>query len=428
MPDYRKKRRNRFVSSPKKSTVRKTSKNNANDIKMTSEKSKKTQKNAVNMKVVNGGKAERRRRVKAGLSFIACIAIVVFVFELILPAGIFKTVSNSLAVMGNGNYPVYLESSDTIDVQSLGSYYYLLSNTELSVFSNSGKKIYTYTHGFEKPILKSSRWGALLFDQGDNNILVFDLKKLKNTVTSKYAIINADISDSGEYALVTESDGYAGAVTVYSRYGKQLYEWYSAEDIISDVAIHSGRKRIAISAFKAENGEYKSKVSVLKFDSATPEFTVDYSGKLIYSLDSKTTSGITVTTDSGVDFLKWKKAEKKEYKNEYSTSIVRNTSHGTVAVFNRKSDPTNNKIAVLSKKGNLNFEFEFKGIISDIYLFGGHIYCMSDTDIYILDKDGKVLKSTSCGFGGVRMIVTGSNNIAVITDNKIEKIKLDKEG
>jgi len=52
---------------------------------------------------------------------------------------------------------------------------------------------------------------------------------------------------------------------------------------------------------------------------------------------------------------------------------------------------------------------------------------MSETDIYLLSDSGEVLRTASCGFGAVRMVVTGTNNVAVITDNEIEKIKLEQE-
>lgn len=427
MPEYRKKRRNKLFSAPKKAKGKKTYKNKNNDIKMTPEKRTKSAKADINMKVVRGRKEERKKRAKLWACVLLCLCVIAAVFEMILPAGIVQTASNSLALIGTGNYPIELESTDTLSVEARGSYYYVLSSTELTAFSNSGKKLYTHTHGFEKPILKTSEWGALLFNQGDNKVLIFDLKKLKDTVTAKNTIINADISDSGAYALVTKTEGYASAVSVYSKYGKELYEWYSAEDTVNNVAVASNDKKIAVSTFSVENGEYKSRVAVLNFKSATPEFSVDYSGSLIYSLSCTATGRFTVATSVGVDFIKWKKNDKTEYKNDYNIALLREASHGTVAVFNRESDPTDAKIAVFSKRGELKYEFGFKGIISDIRLFGGHIYCMSDTEIHLIDQTGKILSSTPCGFGGVRMVVTGSNTAAVITDNKIEKIKISTE-
>ena len=40
--------------------------------------------------------------------------------------------------------------------------------------------------------------------------------------------------------------------------------------------------------------------------------------------------------------------------------------------------------------------------------------------------DGEVLRSAECGFGAVRISVTGTNSVAVITDNQIYKIQLEQ--
>jgi hypothetical protein len=50
---------------------------------------------------------------------------------------------------------------------------------------------------------------------------------------------------------------------------------------------------------------------------------------------------------------------------------------------------------------------------------------MSDTEIFLLDKEGKVLKKGSCGFGAVRLNAASQNSVIVLTDNKIEKLNLE---
>ena len=107
--------------------------------------------------------------------------------------------------------------------------------------------------------------------------------------------------------------------------------------------------------------------------------------------------------------------------------MFRAGSPGSIAVFNRESDRTDNRVAVFNTKGQLKNEFEFKGIISDIEISGGHIYCISDTNVYILDGTGAVIRKAECGFGAVRLAVLGTNAAAVITDNQIDKIKLEQK-
>ena len=152
MPDYKRKHRSRFKSAPKVNKKRVKKKDYSSDIEM-SPNGKKQQK----MRVVKGKKLEQKRRFK-GFFYVACILLVIFfAAQLIMPAGLFETVSNSVAVMGSGKYPLELDSGDTLNVISKGTYYYVLTDTKINAFSNSGKLIYSYAHGYENPVLKTSK-------------------------------------------------------------------------------------------------------------------------------------------------------------------------------------------------------------------------------------------------------------------------------
>ncbi|MEE1161628.1 MAG: DUF5711 family protein, partial [Acutalibacteraceae bacterium] len=152
----------------------------------------------------------------------------------------------------------------------------------------------------------------------------------------------------------------------------------------------------------------------------------NYTGLPVYGIETVSNSRFSVITENGIQFIKWSKFQKTEYKNDYSAAMLRFSSRGSVAVFNRSSDKTDNRIAVFNSNGGLKGEFEFKGIISDIQIRGGHIYCISDTDVYLLSEDGEVLRSAECGFGAVRISVIGTNSVAVITDNQIYRIQLEQ--
>ena len=429
MPDYRKKKRSRFSLHPKGRGAHSPKAIHSNDIDMTPDSNKKTAKGEknINMRVVQGKKLEKKKKIKLFAAVVAIILVIVCIFQLILPAGIIQTLKNSITLIGSGSYPLELDSSDTLDVKPMGHYYYILSDTQLSAYSNSGKKLFDFAHGFENPILKTSKWGAILFNQGRTDVHLFTLKGIENTIETENNIITATISNKGSYAIVTESKKYASSVSVYNKYGKNLYEWYSAENIVNNVVIAPNSKKIAVSTFNTSGGEFSSRVSVFNFKSANADFSLDFSNTLVYDLSSDTSSRFCVATSNGLQFIKWSNYKKTDYSNDYNLLMLRTASHGTVAVWGRESDPNDNKVSVFSKAGKLDFEFQFKGIITDIRLFGGNIYCMSDTEIYLIDKKGTVLRKTSSGFGGVKTIVTGSNSVLSVTDNRVEKIKLEQE-
>lgn len=432
MPEYKRKKVNRLRGAPKPKKAKRAVIPENDDIVMTptpakrQSKPQKAEKPVSNMRVVNGKKLERKRRLRVSFSALSAAAVVILVLHLVLPVGILENVQNLTALMGSGGYPAEINSTEVLNTVSRGNYYYVLTDTRINAYSGGGKEIYSYSHGFENPVLKTSKTRAMVFSQGGNEAYIYNLAELKSAISTKKEIITANISDSGVYALVTRSDSYASVVSVYNKNGKLVYEWYSSEDTVNNVAISPNGKKIAVSAFNATSGDYSAKVCVLNFDSATPEYTESYSGSPIYGIDSMSNAGFSVITENGVQFIEWSKYKKTEYKNDYTLSLFRSASGGSVAVFNRSSDKTDNRVAVFNSKGRLKSEFEFKGIIGDIQIRGGHIYCISDTFVYLLSENGEVLRKAECGFGAVRISVTGTNSVAVVTDNQIYRIQLEQ--
>lgn len=433
MPEYKKKRVNRLRGAPKPKKTARVQKEEPDDIIMSPSGGKRTKKppkppkTVPDMRVVKGKKLERQRKTKALLSISAAVTVICLVLHLILPVGILENLQNLTALIGSGGYPLELNSTETLNSVSRGMYYYLLTDTRINAYSSSGREIYSYSHGFENPVMKTSKTRALVFSQGQNQAFIYNLASLKSTVNTESPIITANISDSGTYAIVTRSDSYASVVSVYDKYDKPIYEWYSAEDAVNNIAISPNGKKIAVSLFNASSGVYTSKVCVFGFDSASPEYTETCGDAPVYNLDTTHNAGFSVVLKNGVRFINWSNYKKTDYENPYAAAMFRAGSGGSVAVFNRASDRTDNRVAVFNSKGKLKSEFEFKGIIGDIEISGGHIYCISDTSVLLLSEDGAVLRKAECGFGAKRLSVIGSNQVAVITDNQIYQIKLEQE-
>ena len=219
-----------------------------------------------------------------------------------MPVGITENLENLVSLIGNGSYPINLESSDTLNTVSRGMYYYVLTDTRLNAFTNGGKEIYSHSHGFESPVLKTSATRAMVFDQGGNEAYIYNLKEQKQSLKTDTEIINAAISDSGVYAVITRSESYASVVTVYSRGGKKIYTWYSSSDTVNNVAIAPNGKKIAITAFNAANGKFNSKICILNFNSANPINTVNIEGGPIMTLESFHRAGFIAATENKLVF------------------------------------------------------------------------------------------------------------------------------
>ena len=87
---------------------------------------------------------------------------------------------------------------------------------------------------------------------------------------------------------------------------------------------------------------------------------------------------------------------------------------------------SDNKIAVFNKNGKMISEFSFNGIISDIQISHNHIYCMSDTNVFIYSRSGELLRTDECDFGAVKFAVISAYSIAVIKNDEVSRLEIKK--
>ena len=422
MPDYKRKHRSRFAAQPKADKHKMAPKKN----KIKYDEGEPAPRKKGNFTLLRGKKAEIKKRWQVILAGVLVVILAITICQIAIPAGIPETLSTTVSAMGTGEFPIEFESTNTNNVVAKQGYFYVLTDSEIKAVSNGGKVIFSYSHGFENPVLKTSSTRAIVFNQGGNDALIFSLKKLEFVITLEDEIINAAIGDNGTYALVTTAKGYVAKVSVYKKSDKPVYEWFSANDMINNVAVARNGKKIAISTLSAKVGGFDSKLMILNFKSANAEFEKQYNGEMIYNLSTSFSSGVAVATSNTFDFVRWYKFKCETNKNDYNLQMLRESNKGTLLLYNRENDKTDNRIIVTNKSGKKKLEVKFNGIITDIAFKNNHIYLISDTKAYILDSKGEIVRTADCGFGAVRLVVVSQNEISVISDNQISKVKFSQ--
>lgn len=423
MPDYKKKKVKKGLFSNKRPS--KNVEYDNSDIKMRP-KQKNLPKKEKGLNVIKGKKLQRARKAQLTALTVIVLVLIIVITSLFMPINIFETVSNTLALVGKGGYPFEAVGSQVIDVASANNCYYILTDTTLNLRANSGKEVLNISHGFSSPVLKNGSGRAMLFDQGGKSFFIANLKEKLYDKKIDGDILNADIARNGSYVIAYTADNYASVVSVYNRNGKRLYEWHSAEETVNQVTISPNGKKIAVSTLTAEGGKLKSKLYVFRYDSANPDFSLDYGDKLIYSLEGGSGFGFTVLTKNTSKYISWSKYKAKDYSNDFELSMQRVTNSGTLLVYSRANNKSDNHIAVFNKSGKLVSEFNYDGTISDIQMSRGHIYCISDTVVSIFSKDGELLRQGECSFGALRLSVLSSYSVAVIRNDEVSRVEIKR--
>ena len=135
MARYKKKKHNRILNPPKKRVkpAVKVPKNDDIIMEKAPSKNKKAKpEQPKTMHVVKGKKGERTRRLKAVGVLALGLALVILLLEVVFPAGVFQTLSNAVATIGAGSFPIAVSGSETLSVVPFGNYFYHLTDTHIS--------------------------------------------------------------------------------------------------------------------------------------------------------------------------------------------------------------------------------------------------------------------------------------------------------
>jgi hypothetical protein len=307
------------------------------------------------------------------------------------------------------------------DSYSSGKIIYTLTDTNAEIYNFAGKQIFSRQHDFNSPMLSTSSQRGLLYDAGGKNIYVYNYSDVVDEIKTKHEIYCADISRNGTVAIATKSEGYASQVEVLSKGGKTKFIWYSATELINNVALSNNGKRLAVSTIDTTGGNFKSKVYIFKYSSAKPLYEFSYDDSVVYSLNTLSSKYFSVVTDKTVDHIKWKGGRRTQSPNNYSINLYRLCGDKNIAVRGNKS---NNTITVFTASGKIKNEFEFLGAVSDISYKNGRIFILSDGYLYCLDKEGKAVYEKVNISGYSRIFATDSNSVVAAGNFGFNKFNL----
>ncbi len=432
MAEYKKKsvvRRKRRIKNPvtEKIPMKAKTKSKAKTVKTQSEHSvKKQPQQRKNFRILVGKNLKNKRRFVIGAIALALILSVIIV-SVALPTGIIEFIENRLALVGSGDgYPHSFSSGNSLlSVVEGNNHYVAITPSNVEGYNYNGKTVFSYQHGFNYPIVKSSAERFIIYSQGGTEFSVCNLKKELFSGNTEKTILTADISDSGVYAVATQSDSYSSQVTVYDKNNKQIYKWMCADFTINNVEISPNGRRLAVSVFNTKSGKYVSKLYVLEYDSATPVSVTEFEDELILSLECFGSNTFYAVFENKVEFYNWKKLSNSVYSTDKSIFFVKNTKDLTVVVDGISANKNKNGITVFNKKGDIKSKFDFDNEIIDIALYKKYVYILSDRMIYIYNIKGELLNSVECDFGIKNIVPIGRFTVAALKDSEIKKIVIE---
>ncbi len=389
---------------------------------LTAEKARRSPRE---FKVIKGEKGD----VKITPLIIAAILVILtcgyFIILSLNPVGVFEAVASSYKKLGSGRgYDISLKGDKIIDVSIQNNSYYLLTDTEVLCYNTNGKTISALSHGFVNPIIKTAKTRALIYGQGGKHLKIYNYDDIKADLTLDSQILSADIADNGNFAVAGYASGYDSIVRVYNKKSEIIFEWYSADGVVSDVAFTPDGKKVYITTFTSSDGVINSKLSLYNFKSADAEKTKVFSNDIPFDIYVTDKNSVFAVFENKVCHYNFKTGTENIRESEYSNLKAFYNDKRLAVVSGLSANLDKSNILMIDNKGAVKSDFSVDFHIEDIALYKDSYYLLSDGNIFKCDLSGKISHSAEVDADTERVIPVSDKIIAAIKKTVIIKSEL----
>lgn len=374
--------------------------------------------------VVRGSRKLKLKKRVISFAVIALIILSVILIHILTPTGLVESIQNKASTFGKGELPATVYSQNSEQFLKYGDAVLTLNDSFFEVYSNNGKLMQAVSHGMSDPVLEVSEARFLIYDRSRYSISIFNYSSELYQTTFEHNIISADISRSGAYAVVTDSDMYMNSVYVYNKNNKLVYTWNSATSYITDVAVSNNGKSIAVALVNAKGGIYSSSVYVLDFKSASPKVKYDFDGLI---------SSVSVLNSKFVLANGTDKAMLLSISSNSMTEIAASSVRYFTSAFNgysavchgRQNNEKDNTITVISKKGEITANIKADYIVSSISLSDRYIAVHSEKTIILFDFEGNEIGRITADTKPLFVAAVSKDYILALDNTRIYKLNLE---
>ena len=309
----------------------------------------------------------------------------------------------------NDRLPLSVNTESTLNMDVIGENLILLTTENVSVYSDSGRLIYSMPHVYAKPGISVNGDKAVVFDRGGKGYMLLTDKEFVYEAATEHTIISAEYGENGTYALGTKAKDATSMLTVYNKHNEAVFQWNCAYEYIASIAISKNGKFVGCAVAGAANGELFTTVQYFGVDYKEPLNTQTISGVAPLDIDFTRTDTLTLITDKGVYSVQRKAEKYTEVVSYYSTEfnscdmsndgvyIVTLAKYGSENVFD---------ISLYSPKGKVKTSISADFEIKTAYLSGKYIVALAENRVVVYNLNGRMVSDIEIKGEALELLTT----------------------
>ncbi len=364
----------------------------------------------------------KTRRILAFLIITTVVALLTLLTITLMGESNYAKLKNTVSVYMSAvsRFPVNYKYSTPIKVDKLGKGFAVLTEETLEMYAQNGEVFSEIMHGMTSPDIVSNETKTLLFGRGSRELVVTNHSFVLNKWQTEKTIIDADMSEDGKVAVLTDSERYTSELVVYdSENFRKMFTWYESKGFPISVNLTPNGNRAVSVTTRLEGEKMVSSVTVIDIDSAK-----EVTNFLVEALPINIIVGQNEIFFVGVDkMLKYN--FNGDLLGEYSFSniplitVANDQGNNFALLFGDNNMSAINYVVVLDSSLNQLSSIPNVGYVADVYIDRNGLHLLSLNTINEWSLSGKPNKITEIDFGGIKIFVDFDS--FVFYSNRIEK-------
>lgn len=329
---------------------------------------------------------------------------------------------------------ISIKEEENPQVYAYNQYIGVLSKNEFKIYGSTAKEEKSLQVEISNPIFASSnRYLAIAENKGKKIYCITD-KDIAWEKSVEGNISQVHISKNGYVALTLVDTSYKTVIAVYDEKGEPLFNKFLSTMRVSDVAISSDNKYLAITEIDASGINIKSQIEVFSVEKARTDAqsskvaTYDFEdGELVTNIKYQDKEKlICMSKDKIVEFgLDGNKEELFNSENKKTTFQTIDLSNNIAEVEEKTADlfSADSVVTIVNTESKTTSTYTAKEVTKEIYTYENIIALNLGTEIEFINTGGWLVKRYKAT-QEITNITLSSSIAGIIYRDRIEIINL----
>ncbi len=323
-----------------------------------------------------------------------------------------ENTADTLTVEPEGDILYSVASTAVADMAAYESGIAVLTDSDMLYFDAAGSISRSAQHSYRNPAFAFCDREFLVYDRGTPNYRIEINAAVFNEYTANSELLTAAVGATGNYAVATlADDGFQSKLYVYAADGSLQFEWGSAKNFITHIALSDGKDRYAVALAGGESAGYVSQLQIFERGTAQPIYTLDYKDVTILAIDFMKDDTLALVTDSFVAYIEDGACETML---EYSVASLLSFDvvHGSevsVLLSSGYVDEVNHRVYAWDKNGKCILDpASVSPNVSHLSLDKKYFAVADEKNVTIYDRKGDFTGEAHSIYGIERLQVVGT--------------------